>query len=110
MDLSGNVPNTKGFRDPAGRLKDGCPCGDDPLVFRDSTDNDIRDMWTYHAVAVVLWGHALLASRQEVDARRVAVTGISWCGYLTCIVAGLDDPTGRGRQDAGWRLRDGRCT
>ena len=28
---------------------------------------------------------------KEVDASRIAVTGISWGGYLTCIVAGLDD-------------------
>ncbi len=48
-------------------------------------------VFAYHAVAAVLRGHALLASRKEVDAQRVAVTGISWGGYLTCIVAGLDD-------------------
>jgi len=48
-------------------------------------------MWTYHAVAAVLRGHALLASQKEVDASRVAITGISWGGYLTCILAGLDD-------------------
>ncbi len=83
MDLSGNGP--------AGRLPDGGPDPSDKTKFRDFTDNDIRDMWTYHAVAAVLRGHALLASRAEVDARRVAITGISWGGYLTCIVAGLDD-------------------
>ena len=27
----------------------------------------------------------------DVDAERIGVTGISWGGYLTCIVAGLDD-------------------
>jgi dienelactone hydrolase len=91
MDLSGNGPNTNDSQDPAGRLKDGGPREDDLFIFRDFTDNDIRDMWTYHAVAAVLRGHALLASREEVDARRVAVTGISWGGYLTCILAGLDD-------------------
>ena len=91
MDLSGNGPKTKWYRDPAGRLPDGGPCGYDPFIFRDFTDSDIRDMWTYQAVAAVLRGHALLASRPEVDARRIAMTGISWGGYLTCILAGLDD-------------------
>ena len=48
-------------------------------------------MWTYHAVAAVIRGHSLLASRKEVDKDRIGITGISWGGYLTCIVAGLDD-------------------
>jgi dienelactone hydrolase len=34
---------------------------------------------------------SLLAGLPEVDAGRIGVTGISWGGYLTCIVAGLDD-------------------
>ena len=36
-------------------------------------------------------GHALLAAREEVDRDRIGITGISWGGYLTCIVAGIDD-------------------
>jgi hypothetical protein len=32
-----------------------------------------------------------LASREEVDADRIGITGISWGGYLTCIVTGIDD-------------------
>jgi hypothetical protein len=34
---------------------------------------------------------SLLASLPEVDGDRIGITGISWGGYLTCIVAGLDD-------------------
>jgi hypothetical protein len=41
-------------------------------------------------VAAVIRGHSLLASLKEVDPKRTALTGISWGGYLTCIVAGLD--------------------
>jgi PhoPQ-activated pathogenicity-related protein len=48
-------------------------------------------MWTYHAVAAVVRGHSLLASLAEVDADRIGITGISWGGYLTCLVTGLDD-------------------
>jgi cephalosporin-C deacetylase-like acetyl esterase len=33
----------------------------------------------------------MIASFPEVDRNKVAVTGISWGGYLTCIIAGLDD-------------------
>jgi hypothetical protein len=47
-------------------------------------------MWTYHAVADVVIGHNVLRSLPEVDKNRIGVTGISWGGYLTCIVAGID--------------------
>lgn len=75
---------------PAGRLPDGGPDQADATKFRDFTPDTVRDQWTYHAVAAVLRGHGLLAARPEVDPKRIAVTGISWGGYLTCIVAGLD--------------------
>ncbi len=83
MDLAGNGP--------AGRLPDGGPDQVDTTKFRDFTEADAKDMWTYHAVAAVLRAHSLLASRPEVDKHRIGVTGISWGGYLTCIVAGIDD-------------------
>ena len=48
------------------------------------------DQWTYQAVAAAIKGHSLLRSFKEVDPERIGVTGISWGGYLTCIVAPLD--------------------
>jgi len=83
MDLAGNGPKE--------RLPDGGPDQSDEVKFRDFSAEDVRDMWSYHAVAAVLRGHTLLAALPEVDRDRIAVTGISWGGYLTCIVAGLDD-------------------
>lgn len=59
--------------------------------FRPFDGSNVGDVWTYHAVAAVLRGHSLLASFEEVDSNRIGITGISWGGYLTCIVAGLDD-------------------
>lgn len=82
MDLSGNGPS--------GPLPDGMPDQSDASKFRDFDATGVRDMWTYHAVAAVLRGHALLRSLPEVDAGRIGITGISWGGYLTCIVAGID--------------------
>ncbi len=75
---------------PAGRLPDGGPDQNDNIKFRDFTGDDARNMWTYHAVADVLLAHALIASRPDIDAERIAETGISWGGYLSCIIAGLD--------------------
>lgn len=56
----------------------------------DQTANPIEDQWTYHAVADSILAHSLIRSFPEVDPERIGVTGISWGGYLTCIVAGLD--------------------
>lgn len=83
MDLAGKGPD--------GRLPDGGPDQSDDVKFRDFTDETVRDMWSYHAVAAVLRAHSLLAAQPEVDRDRIGITGISWGGYLTCIVAGLDD-------------------
>jgi dienelactone hydrolase len=82
MDLAG--------RDSKGRLSDGGPDQADAVKFRNFADADVRDMWTYHAVAAVVRGHSLVRALPEVDAERVGLTGISWGGYLTCIVAGID--------------------
>lgn len=82
MDLSGNGP--------AGPLPDGMPDQSDQSKFHDFGETEVRDMWSYHAVAAVLRGHALLRSLPEVDADHIGVTGISWGGYLTCIIAGID--------------------
>jgi dienelactone hydrolase len=84
MDLSGNGPDGR-------RLPDGGPDQGDDTKFRPFADAEADQMWTYHAVAAVLRGHSLLASLPEVDKDRIGVTGISWGGYLTCIVAGIDD-------------------
>ena len=83
MDLSGNGPK--------GKLADAGPDQSDNVKFQSFTDKTAADMWTYHAVAAVLRGHNLLRSLPEVDKDKIAVTGISWGGYLTCIIAGLDD-------------------
>jgi dienelactone hydrolase len=81
MDLAGHGPDRK-------RLPDGGPNQDDPAKFG---AEEIKDFWTYHAVADVIRGVSLLASQPDVDPERLGITGISWGGYLTCIVAGLDD-------------------
>lgn len=50
----------------------------------------LEDQWPYHAVADVILAHSLIRSFPEVDPARIGITGISWGGYLTCIVAGVD--------------------
>ncbi len=83
MDLAGNGRDGQ-------RLADGGPPQDNEAKFFSLETKPLQDTWPYQAVAAVLRGHALLASRGEVDANRIGITGISWGGYLTCIVAGID--------------------
>ena len=56
----------------------------------DQIDGPREDQWTCHAVADAILAHSLIRSLPEVDPERTGVTGISWGGYLTCIVAGVD--------------------
>ncbi len=83
MDTAGQGPDGK-------RHADAGPDQGDNVKFQEFTDAQAREQWSYHAVAAVLRGHGLLNSIPGVDRERVAITGISWGGYLTCLVAGLD--------------------
>jgi dienelactone hydrolase len=85
MDLDGHaVEGGESKRSP-----DGGPSQDDDTKFQRSDLPD-KDQWTYHAVADVILAHSLLRTFADVDPDRTGVIGISWGGYLTCIVAGLD--------------------
>ncbi len=101
MDLSGRRPAAPKFdektgklipnlRAPRTRLKRGGPEADHVAKFQ-NVGGDVTDDWQYHAVAAVMRAHSLVRSFPEVAAERTAVTGISWGGYLTCLVASLDD-------------------
>lgn len=76
---------------PSGRLPDGGPDQGDKTKFREFAADDAANMWTYHAVSAAVRAHSLLLSLPETDKQKTAVTGISWGGYLTCIIAGVDD-------------------
>jgi dienelactone hydrolase len=56
----------------------------------DRVNAPIEDQWPFHAVAAALRAHSLLSAQPGVDPDRIGVTGISWGGYLTGLVAGVD--------------------
>ena len=85
MDTCGTVP--RGSYGKWERHERGGPPGPD---FADGLA-PAEDQWPYHAAADVLLAHSLLRSLPEVDPGRIGLTGISWGGFLTCLVAGLDD-------------------
>lgn len=85
MDTCGQLPigqYGRWFRD-----EQGGPAGWGGF---DQLHRPLEDQWTRHAVAAVILAHSLIRSLPEVDPDRTGVTGISWGGYLTCIVAGVD--------------------
>lgn len=104
MDLSGHRPGDPAYDPTTGvplphqradpksrtRLSHGGPDQGRAEKF-DSIGGDSSDDWPFHAAASVIRAHSLLRSMAEVDADRTAVTGISWGGYTTCLVASLDD-------------------
>ncbi len=82
MDLAGNGPD-------GWRLPDGGPDQSDETKFKRLREG-VKNAWSYQAVADVIRGISLLQSMKDVDPRRIGITGISWGGYLTCIVMSLD--------------------
>jgi dienelactone hydrolase len=86
MDTCGAVP--RGSYGKWQRHEHGGPPGWGGF---DQIDEPTEDQWTYHAVADAILAHSLLRSMKDVDASRIGLTGISWGGYLTCIIADVDD-------------------
>ena len=103
MDLSGHRPpepeyNENGDlktpdrghkREGRTRLENGGPDQGHPQKFG-CIGGDLTDDWPRHAVANAVLAHSLIRSFPEVDAERTAVTGISWGGYTTSLVASVD--------------------
>lgn len=90
MDLEGHVPF--GDEEHIERLEWPSHSWSGPEkqgVFADY-EQPVEDQWMYHAVAAVILAHSLLRSFQGVDKQRIGITGISWGGIITSLVAGLD--------------------
>ncbi len=62
----------------------------EPATVALPADANPEDSWPYHAVADILLAHSLIRSFPEVDSSRTVITGISWGGYLTSMVSGID--------------------
>lgn len=102
MDLGGQRPPAPKFDPTTGvlvsgfsrpgdrkRLERGGPAAGRVQKFS-NVGGDPTDDWQHHSVPAVIRAHSLIRSFKEVDADRTAVTGISWGGYMTCIVASVD--------------------
>ncbi|MEK8132527.1 acetylxylan esterase [Paenibacillus filicis] len=87
MDLEGHIPVQNGCTPElrshpwSGPEKQG--------VFGDYA-LPVEDQWMYHAAADVMLAHSFLRTLPQVDQARIGVTGISWGGIITSLVAGID--------------------
>lgn len=104
MDLSGSRPPAPTFDPQTGTLMPGSMAhkkesriklergglGHTHAEKFASAGGTFDDDWPLHAVTNVILAHSLIRSFAEVDAEHTAVTGISWGGYTTCLVASVD--------------------
>lgn len=48
------------------------------------------DSWTYQVIAFCMHANNFLRSQKDINANQIGVTGISWGGFVTCILSGVD--------------------
>jgi hypothetical protein len=88
-DLCGSIPvRLEGPKQWRRHAPTSGPGGWDPFP---EVKRPVAEQWPYHALADAVVATSLLRSLPEVDPERVGVTGISWGGYVTCMLPALDD-------------------
>ncbi len=91
MDTCGALPRKEVKDGKPGKVWERNPQGGPPgWGGYNQIDEPYGDQWAYHAVSAAIRAHSLLRSLPEVDAERTGLTGISWGGYLTCLIAAND--------------------
>ena len=85
--VSGNVfgEEQRGHRRHAWAGPGARGCGGFDLL-----DEKDEDQWMYHAVAAVVRSHSFLRAQPGVDPDRIGLTGVSWGGVVSCVVAAVD--------------------
>lgn len=78
------------------RLSDECGPAPSSLDERlaliyDSISHGPKAVRAYRTAAIAILAHSLLLSFPEVEKTQTALTGISWGGFQTCIVSGIDN-------------------
>lgn len=89
IDQCGCMPGPNpimGFEQPVRHAFGGPPGWDASF---DAAGEDIADQWVFHGIAAASRARALLAAQPGVDPDRIGVTGISWGGYMTNLVASI---------------------
>ncbi|MBK6283835.1 MAG: dienelactone hydrolase family protein [Draconibacterium sp.] len=72
------------------KLPEGGPTSSMELIY-DSISSGPKAVRAYRTAAISILAHSLILSFPEVEKNKTAVTGISWGGFQTCIVSGIDN-------------------
>ncbi|MFA5814282.1 MAG: dienelactone hydrolase family protein [Bacteroidales bacterium] len=72
------------------KLHEGGPSSSLGYIY-DSIKYGPKAVRGYRTAAIAMLAHSLLLSFPEVEKNKTAVTGISWGGFQTCIVSGIDN-------------------
>ena len=73
-----------------GGRPDGGPSSSLAFIY-DSIQHGADAVRAYRTAGISILAHSLLLSFPEVEKDKTAVTGISWGGFQTCIVSGIDN-------------------
>lgn len=68
----------------------GGPAPSEVNRFTKISSGNLKEMWSYHATTAAIRAVSFLENQPEVDPDKIGAMGISWGGYLTNMVAGLD--------------------
>lgn len=72
------------------KLPEGGPTSSLELIY-DSISNGPKAVRAYRTAEIAILAHSLVLGFPEVEKNKTAVTGISWGGFQTCIVSGIDN-------------------
>lgn len=89
MDLEGHLPDMSVAHDQRPSTPHPGPARFVGPAFGDLCD-PIENQWPYHAVGQIIRARRILASRPEVNPRKIGILGWSWGGILACIAMGAD--------------------
>lgn len=83
VDYGGNGPDSN-------RLLNAGPYQSPPEIKYNAIGHPFTEHWHYHAVTNTILAHSLIRTFKEIDTNRIAINGISWGGFITHIISGVD--------------------
>lgn len=89
-DLNGSKPVQHNGKMQRESMPNGGPPQNDTYRIH-HIDSSFHQQWQFHAVSNIIRAHSILRSFEEVNRKKTGITGVSWGGYLTNMVAGIDN-------------------
>jgi len=67
------------------------PDNQSPYKYLNINTTDPRTVWPYHAITHAAYSLSILRSQKKVNPDKLCSIGVSWGGYLNCLLVGMDD-------------------